>query len=117
MDYLLIIILQLLGIGFHVMQKVRELDKLDPHDSLGHVFSLFWNEDKATLIISGLILVTHVVIHFILDYYNSGITKIDNYHNYTFATAIILGYAGQRLIYKAFGKAEAIINSKIDNAK
>jgi ABC-type Fe3+ transport system permease subunit len=114
MEYALIIILQLLGIGFHVGQKVHELDKKFENDTLQQVFNQFWNSDRVTVFISGLVLLLNLVVHYIIEEYAAGIRSIENYDLYSFGVALVLGYAGQRLIYKYLGKAEEVLNKKVE---
>lgn len=121
MDYLLILILQLLGIGFHVGQKVNELDKKFPDDSLQDVFTQFWQSDRITVFISLLVMATNLVVHFIVHEYAPSVREwnmegfgIVNYFTISFAIALLLGYFGQRKIYQWFGKAEQALDEKVD---
>ena len=117
MEYALIFILQLLGIGFHVGQKVLELDKLKPDDSLGDVFRMFWKDDKATILISiCLILPLGLVAYFILSEY--GPESISGYEYFDliyFISSLVLGYSGQRIIYGALGKAVSFAEKKVSD--
>lgn len=116
-EYLLIIALELAGISLHVLQKVLELDKKSPDDSLSEVFGLFWKSDRITVFISFVVLFLNVIGHYIIEEYGpEAITNHEYYDLTSFAVALILGYAGQRLIYKWLGKAEAKLeNNKILN--
>ena len=120
MEYLLIIILQLLGIGFHVGQKVLILDKLSPDDTLTDVFRLFWRSDRITVFISGLVLIFNIVAHYIVGVYGEPLVTYINsfeYLNYdlcAFALAFSLGYCGQRLVYKWLGRAEIFLDKQIE---
>lgn len=115
MEYVLIIILQIIGCGLHVLQKVMELDKKFPDDTLGDVFSMFWKTDRVTLIISFFILCLNLVAHYIIEVYAPQIREIENWVLYGFGLALLLGYAGQRLVYKYLGKAEEVLNKKVEN--
>lgn len=115
MDYLLITILQLIGIGLHVAQKILALDKLSPDDSFREVFILFWKSDRVTMFVSALVLSFNLVAHYIIEIYAHNITQLQNYALWSFGVAFILGYAGQRLIYNYLGKAEKFLDKKIDN--
>lgn len=116
MEYLLIVILELLGIGFHAGQKVLELDKKSPDDSLSDVFSLFWESDRITILISGLVLALNVVGHYIMEEYAPAhITQWEYYDLSSFALALLLGYFGQRKIYQLFGKAETFIDNQVQS--
>jgi len=115
MEYIIIIILQLLGIGFHVGQKVLELDKLSPDDSLGDVFKLFWKTDKITILISGLILIMFVIGHYVVHNYTpKTIASYEYLDLITFVAALVFGYGGQGIIYRALGKSIDFANKKID---
>ena len=117
MEYFIIIILQFLGIGFHVMQKISEIGNLHKEKRRPEILDAFMREDWDTLIMSGLVLILNLVVHYILEEYAYEITEIKNYYLYTFALAFILGYAGQRLVYKYLGSAETFLNNKADNLK
>lgn len=114
MEYLLIVILQFIGCGLHVAQKVFELDKKFADDSLADVFNEFLKSDRVTLIVSGLVLLLNIVVHYIIDAYTD-FSNIEYYDLYSFAVAFVLGYAGQRLIYKYLGKAEEVLNKKVES--
>lgn len=114
MEYILIIILQLIGCGLHVAQKVSELDKKFADDTLQDVFNEFLKSDRVTLIISALVLVLNLVSHYIVNVYTNYGT-LENYDLYSFIAAFILGYAGQRLVYKYLGKAEEALTRKVES--
>jgi hypothetical protein len=114
MEYILIVILQLLGIGFHVMQKISILGDKFPDKSIREIRILFLKEDLDTLVVSALVLMLNLVSHYIVTIYTT-IPKMDNYHLYSFGAALVLGYAGQRVIYKYLGTAERFLDKKIDN--
>ena len=114
MEYLIIIALQLIGCGLHVCQKVFELDKKFEDDTLSDVFRTFLRTDRVTLIISFLVLMLNLLAHFIIEVYAPQLRQIENWVLYGFALAFILGYAGQRLIYKYLGRAEEVLNKKVE---
>ena len=53
MEYLIVFILQALGISLSATQKMLELDRKFPEDKLSDVINLFLKEDRITLMISG----------------------------------------------------------------
>ena len=114
MEYLLIFILQVLGIGLNVAKKVLQIDKKSPDDSLGEVILVFWNSDRITIFISTLVLVFNLVAHYIIGNYAESITEIPYYELISFGIAFVLGYAGQNLIYKYLGTAEQVLDKKAD---
>lgn len=113
-EYILITALQIIGCGLHVAQKVLELDKKFDNDSLPEVFNQFLKSDRVTLAMSFLVLCLNLIVHYIIEGY-SDLHLMNNYDLYSFGIALILGYAGQRLIYRWLGKAEDSFNRKIDN--
>lgn len=107
MVYFLILFFQFLGISFHVMQKIVSLGDKFPAKKVGEIFSVFWMEDWDTLTISGLIVLLDLGIHFVIfDFLELPMPPEWYYRVGPFALALVLGYAGQRLIYKWFGTAE-----------
>lgn len=116
MAYLLIIVLQLIGIGLHVAQKVLKLDNKQPDDTLVDVLTVFWKQDRITIFISGLILVLDVVGHYIVEAYAPALVKsIQYYELYSFALALVLGYAGQSIVYKYLGTAQKFLDKRADD--
>ena len=117
MDYLLIFTLQLLGICFHVMQKVISIgDKyLDKHPS--EVFKVFLKEDWDTLVVSGLVLFLDIVVHYIITNYVPPLAIIqwEYFMLSSYGLALLLGYAGQRMIYKYFGTAERFLDKQVND--
>jgi len=117
MEYALIILFQILGIGFSVGQKVLELDKLSPDDTLNDVMKLFWHKDRVTILMSILVLVFNLTVHFTIEEYAPQLLDGEYHMLWSFGIALLLGFTGQKLIYKALGKAEGIVNKKIEDAK
>ena len=114
MEYILIIILQLIGIGLHVMQKVSAINDKYPEKSHKEVFVLFWQEDFNTVVISALVLALNLTGHYIIEHYTDIASKA-YFHLWNFGTALVLGYAGQRIIYKYLGTAERFLDKKVEN--
>jgi hypothetical protein len=120
MEYLLIFVIQIIGIGFHVFGKVVVLDKLYPDDSMIDVFKLFWKTDRFTVFISLWIVAAYELLYFLAYEYapaESFVYDSDYFDLIYFLGALVLGYAGQQLVYKALGKAVDIANKKIDEQK
>ena len=114
MIYILIVILQLLGISFHVMQKVVTLGDKFPEKTVRQIFLTFWQEDWDTLMISGLILLLDVVAHFVIfDFLHIPLPPEWYWQIGPFVIALVMGYAGQRLIYKWFGSAEQFLDKQV----
>jgi hypothetical protein len=114
MEYLIILALQLCGIGLHVMQKVSVFDKQYPEKSIKEIMTVFWNEDWNTLAVSAIVLFLNLIAHYIVNTYAPQVNNFDNYILYAFGAALVFGYAGQRLVYKYLGSAENFLNKKVD---
>jgi len=114
MEYLIVFILQALGISLSATQKMLELDRKFPDDKLSDVINLFLREDRITLIISGIILVFNLVAHYIIDHYTELPLAVEYYPLWAFSISFVLGYAGQRIVYKYLGKAENLLMKKAD---
>ena len=122
MEYFLIFVLQLFGIGFHIVQTVRKLDSEHPDKKISEIFTLFFNNEWVTLFGSSLVVFLHLTTHYIVDTYAPELreTKINifvaqvPYIIGSFVMAFCLGYFGQRIIYKFFGKAETYLGNKVD---
>jgi len=114
MEYGLIILLQLLGISFHVMQKVISIGDKFANLTPSQIFGTFFKEDWDTLIVSALVLCVNVTFYFIVDYYKvTYFTEWPYFLPVGFGCAFFFGYAGQRLIYKYFGSAEKFLDKQI----
>lgn len=114
MMYLLIVFFQLLGIGFHVMQKIVTLGDKFPIKKMREVFAIFWQEDWDTLMISTLIILLDIGAHYVVfDYLHIPLPTDWYWQVAPFVLALVLGYAGQRLIYKWFGTAEQFLDKQV----
>jgi hypothetical protein len=115
MDFALIAILQLFGIALHGFQKLIELDAKSPDDSKWDVFKLMWKNDGFSFGVSFVVLGLNEVTHFIVARYSTFAETFENYYLWSFLVAFVLGYAGQRVIYKYLGRAEEFLNKKVEN--
>lgn len=113
MEYWLIGILQLLGVGFHVMQKVSTLGNNFPQKTRNEIISIFFQEDWDTLCISGLILATCEVLHYVIHNYAQNVAQMQYFELTWFGVALVLGYSGQNLIYKWLGSAQTFLDKKV----
>lgn len=122
MEYIIIFTLQLLGIAFHVVQKVNTLDKQYPEKSIKEIYSLFFENEWSSLSVSALVLFADLFFHFIIDQYFPAVREMAitvpvinltmPYLAVSFIVAFVLGYGGQRLAYKYLGKAEQYLSDK-----
>ena len=117
MEYLLIIILQLIGIAAHAFQKIAIIRKNHPEKHFNLIVQSFWFEDWNTLAFSVVVgLPLDLVGHYIvLNYGPDWIIKGEYYELSSFGLALLIGYAGQRLIYKYLGTAENYLDKQVAN--
>lgn len=115
MEYILIFILECSGISLSVVQKITILDKKYTDFNKKQIFAVFMDEDWTTLIGSVIVLFLNLVAHFIVENYTTLEKSIENYDLYSFGLALVLGYAGQRLIYKWLGTAADALDKKVES--
>lgn len=116
MEHFLIFGIQIIGVLLRVLFQLLELDKLSPDDSFGDVCKMFWKRDKITVIISAVITFGYGLFYFIVEEYApDSITANDYFDLAFFGGALVIGYGGQGIVYKALGKSVEIANKKIDN--
>ncbi len=115
MEYFLILFFQLLGIGFHVGQKVISIGDKFPNETPSSVIKTFWKEDWDTLAISGLVLLLDIGMHYTMWYIGIDPFAEGWWKAAPFGIALFLGYAGQRVVYKFFGTTEKMLDKQINN--
>lgn len=117
MEYLIIVGLQILGILLSVVQKITVLDKKYPDLTKREIFAVFLDEDWTTLAGSFVVLCLNLLGHYIVENYAPQTKEFIGpyYILYGFGLALLLGYAGQRLIYKWLGSAEKALDNKVTN--
>jgi hypothetical protein len=113
MVYLLILILQTIGVGFHVMQKVISIGTSNPEKHKNEILGIFFQEDWDTLLVSLLILALDEVAHYVITHYAVSLSAYQYFDLISMGVALILGYAGQNLIYKWLGTAESFLDKKV----
>jgi hypothetical protein len=114
-EFVLLIVFQILGIGFHVMQKIIKLGNDNPSKTRKEITGIFFVEDWDTLFVSGLILFLVVASHIAILFFATVLREWDYYILASFAVSLMLGYGGQRFIYKQLGTAEAFLNRKVEH--
>jgi hypothetical protein len=116
MDYIFISFFQFFGVLFAIGQTLKKLDDIYPADKLEELWKTFWDKDRITVFVSGVIWLLHLSIHAAVDYYNliEFILTRPYYLLINFALALVLGYGGQWLIYQILGKAVDFVKNKVD---
>lgn len=116
--YLLIVLLQFIGFGAKGLQSLTAINKRTPNSvHLKDIFQTFLREDSITILYSVLVLIANLTGHYIISQYTDWPETVAHYDLGSFVLALVLGYAGQHIFYKALGKAEKVITDRIDNAK
>ena len=112
MIYILTVFAFILGCCFHVMGKVSVLKKTFPDLLPRTIWKTFWREEWNVLIGSAVVLFTLELSIYIINYFSILIPDWLQWGIYPIS--LVLGYAGQRLIYKYLGTAEKILEQKAD---
>lgn len=113
MDFILILIFFLIGAGFHIMQKIGALREKFPSLTPKTVWTTFFNEEWNVLIISFLCLLLLESLHFVVTVKEVELGELAKKWWFLYVLSTLVGYAGQRLIYKYLGSAEAALNRKV----
>lgn len=110
-EYILIGILYVMGVGFNVSQKLSKLQTKFPSFSRKEIIHTFKNEEWNTMVVSFLGLVTVQSLWFAAHYEN--VTLPAWLHGFAvYPVAMVVGYAIQRIIYKYLGTSESALMSK-----
>jgi len=116
MIYILTTCCIVLGICYHVMQKIRSLRIKFPLFQASKIWTTFFGEEWDTLIVSFLSWVVFELATYITIYNNVKLPMW--FTNWAvFILAAVWGYAGQRLAYKYLGTAENVLNKNVDDLK
>lgn len=116
MDYILTTILIVLGVGFHIMQKIRTLRLKFPEFVPKRILGTFFMEEWDSLIVSFICWIVFELAIYITIRNGVQIPAwFDNWGMYVLA--LVWGYAGQRIAYKYLGTAEEVLNKKADQLK
>ena len=122
MEYVIILLLQAFGVAFNAHKKIIELDKKYPDTPFNQIRDRFLKNERITFIGSGLIALFHLLCHVIVDLYYPSFREVNiplfiadwsvPYVIGSFILAFLLGYFGQWLVYRIFGKAEKYLTDK-----
>lgn len=123
MEYFFITLFQAIGFLWHVNRKINQLDKDHPEKTFKEIKALFIENETLSFFGSALILLTQTAVHAMLDMYMPEVHEIRVPIPFTDVTvpwvvagigiALFLGYFGQMLMYKVFGKAEQYLGDKL----
>lgn len=114
MEYVIIIVAQIFGILFHNYLKIKQIDERRSDDTFIEVLQVFYKENILSLILSAVILFFTVFVHGVIWYYTDLNLTIPYYDLGAVGISLILGYQGQRLVYKALDKGTSAVDRKLD---
>lgn len=114
MEYVIIIVAQIFGILFHNYLKIKQIDDRRPDDTFWEVMNVFYRENALTLILSTIILAFTVFVHAVVGHYTNLHDAFDYYDLSAAGLSLVLGYQGQKIVYKALDKGTAVVDKKLD---
>ncbi len=114
MEYLIISIAQIFGILFHTYIKIDAIDNRRPDDSFWEVLLVFYQENLKSLILSFVILAFTIFIRFVIELHTNLDETIPYYELINIGISLILGYQGQKIVYKALDKGTGVVERKLD---
>jgi hypothetical protein len=117
MIYLFTTILFLLGVGYHVMQKIMELRAKFPELGFKVIFGTFFKQEWDSLLRSFLVYCTLELSLVIISMAQAKMPPWWDKYFAPYILALVLGYAGQRLAYKYLSTAEGVLAEKSDELK
>lgn len=112
-EYILIVFIYLLGASFDAMAKVARVRRKFPDADFGMVWAAYFRAEWNTLMVAGLGLAAVVIFWFLAHYRNIPLPVWLRDWGY-FALQLPAGYALHRLIYKALGTFESVVERKIN---
>ncbi len=114
MEYVIIVLAQIFGILFHTFIKIKTIDDRRPDDTFFEVMGVFYAENMLSLLLSFVILAFTIFIRFVIELYTTLNETIPYYELINIGLSLILGYQGQKIIYKALDKGTGIVDRKLD---
>jgi hypothetical protein len=110
-EHLILALLYLLGVSYHVMQKIGMLHKKFQDATIGQTFKTFFKEEWDSLVVSGLGLITVQAFWFLAHHKNIPLPQW--LHNWgAYVSTVVLGYCLQRIVYKILGTAEGVMEKR-----
>lgn len=116
MDYIITILLMIIGIGYDASLKISKQKKKFPMLKPGEVVDTFFSEEWNTFFTSALGIALFEILLYTMRVNEVNLPLwFENWGLYILAA--VWGYAGQRLAYKFLGSAEAVLEKKADQIK
>lgn len=115
MDYVLIVLAQIFGILFHTWLKIKAIDDRRPDDSFWEVMGVFYSENLLSVILSFVILAFTIFLRFVIELHTDLEITVPYYELINIGLSLIIGYQGQKIIYKALDKGTGVVERKLDD--
>lgn len=116
MIYLLTTAFIIIGVCYHILQKVRALRIQFPLFGASKIWATFFSEEWDTLLASALGYATFEIAVYI-TLWNKVVLPVWFSNIGVYVLAAVWGYAGQRLAYKYLGTAESVLSERADTIK
>lgn len=99
-EYILIFVLQIIGVLANALQIAIGLDKEKDDDTFGDVVKSFWNKHRMSVLVSlFVVLPLNIIGHYIIIVYTDLSSTIKYFALYSFGFALVFGYGGQWILY------------------
>lgn len=115
MEYLIFLGASAFGIAFHVALKLIELGTQYPSMTRKEIGVTFMKEEWDSLGLSGIITAFMLFAHFVVHRYAPEMLSWRWFELTWVGVCIIMGYQGQRLLYKWLNSAADALDRKVNN--
>lgn len=102
-----------LGVTFHVLAQVQKLRKKFPKHKAKEILGIFFDEEWNVLFVSAAVNTTCIIAEKFGASTYLGV-PVDSKELTLFVSMLVIGYAGQRLVYKWLGSTEKVLTQQID---
>lgn len=112
-DPILIIVLYLIGVAYHILQRIREIRNKYPDLTSKKVWAVYKNEEWDTMLVMGVCLLM-IELFWIIAIYKDLPMKPWIRQWGVYPISVACGYFLHRIIYKVLGTTEKVIDKRID---
>lgn len=114
MEYIIIFAFSAFGVLFHVWQTIIDLGNQFKDKTRKEIISIFFKEEWDSLGLSVCIAGFLLLVHYVIHTYLPSAVAWQYFEVFYFGVALIMGYTGQRLLYKWLGSAADALDKKVD---
>lgn len=112
-DPILIIMLYLIGVAYHILQRIREIRKQYPDLLPGQVLKVYRSEEWDTMLVMAVCLIMLELFWIIATYKHLPMPYWLRQWG-LYPISVTCGYLLHRAIYKLLGTTEKVIDKRID---